>query len=148
MIIPNLWDNKKWQPNHQPVKIFRPQKEYLLAGWRNDRCRTNSNKWKTMENIQHLHDSNTCWCSINGVPPNHPFLGGIFPYKPTILDSPMTMETPFGWSFTRRIDHDDYPLTITPPELPPNHYNRHWLYVIWPLTNDNILTYDPSLTIN
>ena len=20
MIIPNIWENKKWQPNHQPVK--------------------------------------------------------------------------------------------------------------------------------
>ena len=22
MIIPNIWENKKWQPNHQPVEVF------------------------------------------------------------------------------------------------------------------------------
>ena len=22
--IPNIWENKKWQPNHQPVKLFKP----------------------------------------------------------------------------------------------------------------------------
>ena len=25
MIIPNIWENKKWQPNHQPVLIHIPQ---------------------------------------------------------------------------------------------------------------------------
>ena len=22
MIIPNIWENKKWQPNHQPARVF------------------------------------------------------------------------------------------------------------------------------
>ena len=31
MIIPNIWENKKWQPNHQPAGWFQGQHELLRA---------------------------------------------------------------------------------------------------------------------
>ena len=30
MIIPNIWENKKWQPNHQPVIYFRTKKLEMM----------------------------------------------------------------------------------------------------------------------
>ena len=32
MIIPNMWENKKWQPNHQPVMDAPAQKEGVVNG--------------------------------------------------------------------------------------------------------------------
>ena len=41
-----------------------------------------------------------------GTPSHHPFIGGFFPYKPTILGTPMTMETPIRpkrcWHFLEK----------------------------------------------
>ena len=35
MIIPNIWENKKWQPNHQPVIIIiiSPWKDVWILGY-------------------------------------------------------------------------------------------------------------------
>ena len=35
------------------------------------------------------------WFPEIGVPPNHPFLDGIFPYKPTILGYPHLWKPPY-----------------------------------------------------
>ena len=31
MIIPNIWEHKKWQPNHQPDYMFDCRKKKLLV---------------------------------------------------------------------------------------------------------------------
>ena len=55
-------------------------------------------KWQVFLGIRGEKPEKEVWkemvVSKIGVPPNHPFLRWIFLYKPSILGTPMTMETP------------------------------------------------------
>ena len=31
--IPNIWENKKWQPNHQPVKNLEDHSSFAGSSW-------------------------------------------------------------------------------------------------------------------
>ena len=95
MIIPNRWENKKC--SKQPTSLSS-----LLGTW----FLTTSTAGETVVYV-HLHWSTVITMSIfkwqhpsfggflshRGTPSHHPFLCQIVPYKPTILDTPMTMET-------------------------------------------------------
>ena len=62
--------------------------------------------------ILYIYFTNTIWRFPEiGVPPKHPFLDRIFPYKPSILGYPMTMETPSS--------------TYTSPRLGPGSSSWH-----------------------
>ena len=62
---------------------------------------------------------NIWWFPEIGVPPNHPFLDGIFPYKPTILGYPIYgnphLSSRFVIAFWGSLQHGKIPMKFSRP---------------------------------
>ena len=130
MIIPNIWENKKWQPNHQPVFITL----WMWWDWqqktglpRSDESPTVTGNWfPESANLFGLVQWINKWNHFNGkiwrfpkrgVPPNHPFwFGSSTTNHPASLGYPQLWKPPYArWNNHEKMEKNlvlDYSILV------------------------------------